>query len=243
MPPPRFIRSATVSSAKVASSNRFPFNIPAIKNLGTIQFHPYVTFLVGENGTGKSTLIETIAAACRFPIEGGPQADEYLPQPDAVLSSALWVDRTGVYESDGYFLRAESFFNVASYIHNSEGLRAYGGRQLHQQSHGESFIALVGNRFYGNGLYILDEPEAALSPSRQIVLLGLIDRLARHNNSQFVIATHSPILLAYPYSTIYGLDDTGIVPVDYEDTEHYKVTLDFLTNRSAYLRHLTDEPL
>jgi predicted ATPase len=237
--PVRFLISASLSPSRVESRDKFPYNIPVIRNLGELQFHPLVTFFVGENGTGKSTLIEGIAEACRFTPEGGPQGDSAFPFSE--LGGALTIHRTPFREADGYFLRAESFFNVANTVHHSEGLRAYGGKNLHHQSHGESFIALVGNRFYGNGLYILDEPEAALSPSRQLVLLGLIDRLARNNGSQFVIATHSPILLAYPHSTIYGLDDTGIAKVEYKDTEHYKVTLDFLTNHEAYLRHLTDQ--
>ena len=237
-PPTRFLRSVSIDRAYVRAKVGFPFNIPAVRNLSVLTFDPYVTFLVGENGTGKSTLVEAIAAASRFGFQGGPKGPA---GASTELSIAMSIERTGLLESDGYFLRAESFYNIASSIHDTEGYRAYGGKDLHHQSHGESFMALVGNRFYGNGLYILDEPEAALSPSRQLVLLGLIDRLARNNGSQFIIATHSPILLAYPYSTIYSLDADGIAPIAYEDTEHYKVTLDFLTNREKYLRHLTEE--
>ena len=149
-------------------------------------------------------------------------------------------------EKDGYFLRAESLYNVASEIDRlGDGLvDSYGGRSLHAQSHGESFMALALNRFRGQGLYILDEPEAALSPSRQLAMLVLIDQLVKDGGSQFVIATHSPILMAYPAATIYNLSaEGGIGPVDYEDTEHFRVTRDFLNNRQAYLGELlSDDP-
>jgi len=149
------------------------------------------------------------------------------------------VARGVIRERDGFFLRAESFYNVATEIESLEiPLIHYGGKSMHEQSHGESFIALVANRFFGNGLYILDEPEAALSPSRQLTLLALIDILARKKSSQFVIATHSPILLAYPHATIYQLDGQGVQKIAYEDTEHYQVTLSFLTDREAYFQHL-----
>jgi len=246
---PGFLRTASVTRSRVDDIDKYPYDIPAIRNLGVLNFDPYVTFFVGENGSGKSTLIEAIAVAAGFNAEGGSKNFDFATRrTESSLTEALSVSRGYKRETDGFFLRAESFYNVATTLEDLSreqggSYRAYGGKSLHEQSHGESFIALVGNRFYGHGLYILDEPEAALSPSRQLLLLGLIDRLARHNTSQFVIATHSPILLAYPHSTIYGLDDTGIAPIDYEDTEHYKVTLDFLTNRAAYLRHLTDESL
>jgi len=248
---PGFLRTASVTRSRVDDIDKYPYDIPAIRNLGVLNFDPYVTFFVGENGSGKSTLIEAIAVAAGFNAEGGSKNFDFATRrTESSLTEALSVSRGYKRETDGFFLRAESFYNVASNLEQIEmeleaGSRftAYGGKSLHTQSHGESFISLVSNRFFGHGLYILDEPEAALSPSRQLLLLGLIDRLARHNSSQFVIATHSPILLAYPHSTIYGLDDTGIAPIAYEETEHYKVTLDFLTNRAAYLRHLTDESL
>jgi predicted ATPase len=239
----RFIRRAEVLRDKVESFDRYPYNIPAIGKLRNLEFDPNVTFLVGENGSGKSTLVEAIARAVGFNGEGGSknfQFSTYAEEPSA-LESTLRVSRGIKREQDGFFLRAESFYNVASQIDDLDVVSSYGGRSLHRQSHGESFIALVTYRFGGNGLYILDEPEAALSPSRQLSLIAIIDKLARHKRSQFVIATHSPILLGYPHSTIYELSGRGIARIDYRDTEHYKVTLDFLSNRAAYFRHLCPE--
>jgi predicted ATPase len=139
-------------------------------------------------------------------------------------------------------LRAESFFNVATQVDQiPEALTSHGGRSLHEQSHGESFLALLNNRFGPNGFYVLDEPEAALSPQRQLSLLKTIDILVRHGNSQFLIATHSPLVLAYPDAQRYQLGPNGIAPVEYEATEHVALTRDFLNNREAYLRRLLAE--
>jgi predicted ATPase len=149
---------------------------------------------------------------------------------------------------DGFFLRAESFFNVATDIERMDAepsfaprvIDSYGGRSLHEQSHGESFLALLLNRFGGNGLYILDEPEAALSPTRQFAVLRRMHQLI-HNNSQFIIATHSPILMAYPRARIFLLDDTGFTAVRYEETEHYAVSKEFLANPARALDRLLDD--
>ena len=138
---------------------------------------------------------------------------------------------------DGFFLRAESFFNVATEIENLGVTEFYGGKSLHEQSHGESFLALVTERFGGHGLYILDEPEAALSPQRQLAVLARIHDLVL-DDSQFIIATHSPILMAYPDSLIYQCGKDGISPIAYEDTEHFQVTRDFLANPERMLREL-----
>ena len=213
--------------------------LPAVRALGDrehpLRFPADVTFLVGENGTGKSTLLEAIAVACGFNAEGGTRNFDFSTRAThSPLHEHLTVGRTA-YPRDGFFLRAESFYNVATNIDEMDEMPgmggrvidSYGGVSLHEQSHGESFLALVKHRFSGRGLYLLDEPEAALSPSRLMTLLVLIHNLVGEE-SQFVIATHSPILMAYPGACIYQLSQDGIQRTAYRDTEHYQLTRRFL---------------
>jgi predicted ATPase len=244
-----FLRSVRLERERVASFEQYPFSVPAVRGLHSLDFHPKVTFFVGENGTGKSTLIEALAIAAGFNPEGGSKNFNFATnRTESELHQALRLIRSPRRERDGFFLRAESFYNVATEVENlsragEEPIWGYGPRSLHAQSHGESFMALALNRFRGLGLYIMDEPEAALSPSRQLALLSLIHLQVTQGRSQFVIATHSPILMAYPDATIYNLSPEGeIQPIAYEQTEHYRVTLDFLTNRDSYLRHLLADP-
>jgi len=198
-----------------------------------------VTFLVGENGSGKSTLIEAIAVAAGFNAEGGTKSFRFRTRPsESELHAVLRLARGDQRERGGFFLRAESLFNVATQIDELDVVSSYGGVSLHDQSHGESFLALALNRFEGYGLYILDEPEAAPSPSRQLAFLRIIDELVRNKGSQFIIATHSPILMAYPKATIYLLAGEGMTRVPYEATEHYRITRGFLEDREEYLRHV-----
>ena len=213
--------------------------LPAVRALGDRE-HPLlfpadVTFLVGENGTGKSTLLEAVAVACGFNAEGGTRNFDFSTRAThSPLHEYLTVGRAA-YPRDGFFLRAESFYNVATNIDEMDEapsfgprlIDSYGGVSLHDQSHGESFLALVEHRFGGNGLYLLDEPEAALSPTRMMSLLVLIRNLVK-KHSQFIIATHSPILMAYPGACIYQLSEDGIQQVAYRDTEHYQLTRRFL---------------
>jgi predicted ATPase len=240
-----YVRAVTLKRDEVASFDRYPFSVPAIRELSTLELHPHVTFLVGENGVGKSTLIEAIAVAAGFNAEGGSKNFSFATQDTtSELYQVLRLVRGMQRERDGFFLRAESLYNVASEIERlgPDLVHSYGGRSLHAQSHGESFMALALNRFRGQGLYILDEPEAALAPGRQLAMLVLIDRLVKEGGSQFVIATHSPILMAYPDATIYQLSaDGGIGPIAYEETEHFRVTRDFLNNRQAYLSQLLSD--
>ncbi|MBQ1432759.1 MAG: AAA family ATPase [Ruminococcus sp.] len=210
-------------------------DLPAVKHLvdmGGLSFDNSVTFLVGENGTGKSTLLEGIAVAFGFNPEGGSRNFSFATnETHSPLHEHLRVIKSFSRPKDGFFLRAESFYNAASYIDSlgSRVLNSYGGVSLHEMSHGESFFALAMNRFRGDGLYILDEPEAALSPQRQMGLLIRMNELVQ-KNSQFIIATHSPILLAYPDALIYELDENEIARRRYEETETVSVSKAFLND-------------
>jgi len=218
-----------------------PFNIPSVRDLPTIDFHPNVTFFVGENGSGKSTVLEALALALGFGPEGGTKNVQFqTTRSVSSLHDALRLSRGPSKPSDGYFLRAESFFNVATYMDEVGYLGGYGNRSLHERSHGESFMALLVNKLRGDGIYLLDEPEAALSPSRQMAALRAIHQLVIES-SQFIIATHSPILLSYPNAKIVQFDRSGLSETTYEETEHYFVTRDFLNNYQRRLEQLLDE--
>ena len=214
-----------------------PFDIQAFRKGIDIELRTAVTFFVGENGSGKSTLLEALAEICGFAPEGGNRDHHREVFEDrSVLAQALrlsWMPKM----TEGFFMRAESFYNFATYLDQVSDLRAYGGRSLHHQSHGESFLALFENRFE-QGLYVLDEPEAALSPQRQLSFLKIIHDLATPRHAQFLIATHSPILLAYPGAVLYGFDENGIREVAYKETEHYLITRDFLNAPERYLQYL-----
>jgi predicted ATPase len=222
----------------VDSFEKYPFSLVSVRTLESIELHPAVTFFVGENGSGKSTLLEAIAVACGFNAEGGSKNFRFGSRNShSELHQFLRFSKGIFRPRDGFFLRAESFFNVATEIEKLDaepakappiGL-AYGDRSLHEQSHGESFLALLLNRFRGHGVYLLDEPEAALSPNRQLSVLTRIHDLV-HQKSQFIIATHSPILMAYPDAFIYNFSSKGIERIEYEETEHYRVTHSFLSN-------------
>jgi predicted ATPase len=237
-----YLESAYLDRAKVDSFARYPFHLPAVRGLDQIAFHPEVTFLVGENGSGKSTLLEALAVASGLSGEGGSQ--NFGPRTrdtHSDLHEAIRLVRGIRQPSDTFFLRAESFYNVASQLDDMEEerpglLRNYGGKSLHEQSHGESFLALAMHRLHGLGLYLLDEPEAALSPSRQMAFLAVLHDLVMRK-SQFVIATHSPILMAYPRAWIYSLDD-GVKRVEYRETEHYRITRRFLEAPERMLAEL-----
>lgn len=217
---------------------RYPLTIPAIAKMGILQFAPGVTFFVGENGAGKSTLIEAIAIKAGFNPEGGTKNFTSKNRPsESILHEGLWLARGFRKERSGFFLRAETMFNVAT---EAEAYQAYGWRNLHEVSHGEATLWIALNRFIKRGLYILDEPEAALSPQRQLVLLARIHELVQ-GGAQFLIATHSPILMAYPDARIYKLDEQGVHLVEYEETEHFVVTRAFLMNRRKMLAELFGE--
>jgi len=218
----------------------YPYTLPVIQQLNNLNLKENVTFLVGENGIGKSTILEAVAVNYGFNPEGGSKNFNFSTKAThSGLHQHLVLSKGTKYPQDGFFLRAESFYNLATEIERISLGNAYGGKSLHEQSHGESFIALMLNRFRGNGLYLLDEPEAALSPSRQMAVLSIIDDLVK-NNSQFIIATHSPILLAYPRAEIYVLTEAGISLTPYKETEHYLITKSFLNNPERMLKYLCD---
>lgn len=237
--PQGFLREIQLLRDRVPGFDRFPFALPAVRRLETLEIHSKVTFFVGENGTGKSTLIEAIAIAAGFNAEGGSKNFRFSTRrSESELHEYLRVVRGIRREKDGFFLRAESYFNVATEVDRLGIQTYYGGKSPHEQSHGESFLNLARDRFFGEGLYILDEPEAALSPARQLAFLKILDEQVKKKGSQFIIATHSPIIMAYPDATLYLLTPEGISPVKYEATEHFKITSDFLARREAYFKHL-----
>ncbi len=241
---PHLLRASFRPDAEIDESV-YPFNIPAVAEIGLIDFHPNVTFFVGENGSGKSTVLEALAVAMGFGAEGGTKSVRLHTTNDqpaiSPLHDSLRVARIAPLPRDGYFLRAESFFNVATYMDDMPGHNGYGHRKLHAQSHGESFMSVLTQKLRGNGLYFLDEPEAALSPSRQLAALCAIHQLVE-DHSQLVIATHSPILLSYPHAKIILFDGTGVSEVAFEDTEHFEVTRDFLNHYPRRLEQLLADP-
>lgn len=232
-----FLREIILDREKIFNKQVYPYAIPALKNFESLRFHPDVTFIVGENGSGKSTLIEAIALSQGFGFDGGTKGVQYDPgEKTTDLHRHLKSVKSFSKPDNYYFLRAETFYKVASYLAEIDPDREFGD-PLHEFSHGEAFMKTL-DKLGKKGLYIFDEPEAALSPSRQLAALAKINELAQHRNCQFIIATHSPILLSYPHSAIYKLDDSGITRVQYEETEHFTVTKEFLNNYKLLLRDL-----
>jgi predicted ATPase len=221
----------------------YPFSIPAVRALERgLALDPKVTFFVGENGSGKSTVLEAIAVAAGFNAEGGTKNFNYSTRPSHSPLHEHLVVAWSRRPRDGFFFRGESFFTVATELEALEKvqgglLASYGGRSLHERSHGEAFLALINNRFGGDGLYLMDEPESALSPARLLSLIAAIHGLVRRG-SQVLIATHSPVLLAYPGAKIYQFDARGARETTWAETEHVQVTRDFLNAPERYLKHL-----
>ena len=242
---PRYIRSVRLVRERIEDPDAYPFSLPTVQALDGLELSA-VTYFIGENGAGKSTILEALAVAAGFNAEGGTMNFNFATRrSESPLHRCIRLARAPTRPRTGFFLRAESFFNVATEIERLDAepssaprvLDSYGGRSLHEQSHGEAFLALLKHRFGPNGLYILDEPEAALSPTRQ---LGLLIRMREllEEGAQFIIATHSPIVLGFPDATIYYLDSTGIGLVEYDDIEHVRLTRDFLNDRHQFLRRL-----
>lgn len=238
-PSDAFVREVVYQREKVTDATRYPFSLPCLCGMDHLALDPKVTIFVGENGSGKSTLLEAIAVACGMNAEGGSQNARFETRGShSELHEYLKVIRGIRRPRDCFFLRAEAHYTFSTYIENVGGaLGAYGGRSLHEMSHGESFWALLDERFGDNGLYLLDEPESALSPVRQLAALARIHQLAEAG-SQFIMATHSPILMAFPGATLYRFGDGPPAPIRYEDTEHYRVYRDFFARKDAMLEEL-----
>jgi predicted ATPase len=243
-----YLRSFEVT-ASIADRTRYPLDLPALRNVESLPLDPRMTIFVGENGSGKSTLVEGLAVAAGFNAEGGSVNFNFHTQSHPPeLATHLRLVRNPTRPRNGFFLRAESFFNVATEIErlDEEGGSAppigpaYGPRPLHDVSHGESFLALVMNRFGPGGLYILDEPEAALSPTGCFTLLARIHELA-NQGSQFIVATHSPIVMSYPGALIYLLTETGPKRMSWDDLDHVRITKEFLNDPAIVLRDLLAE--
>ncbi|CAH0344607.1 AAA family ATPase [Bacillus sp. CECT 9360] len=241
----QFIRRIELKRKEVPSFESYPFNLPVILNLHELSLHPKVTYIIGENGMGKSTLLEAIAVAAGFNPEGGSANFNFSTfdshsELEQYIKVIKGVNRPG----DGFYLRAETIYNLATNIEELDRevggpriIDSFGGVSLHEQSHGESFFSIFSHRFRGNGLYILDEPEAALSPLRQLSILSRLDELVKEN-SQFIIATHSPILMAYPEAKILELSVDGIRETELEDTNHFRLMKQFFDDKDRLLHHL-----
>jgi predicted ATPase len=232
----RFVEYMQIRWEEIEESarERYPYSLPAVKGLERLDFSEGCTFFIGENGTGKSTVLEAIAVALGFSAEGGTTGHMFHTHDTHTnLHEHLFLKRGLERPADTFFLRSETLYNVASYVRDSLGARY---SWLHSRSHGETFLEIA-NGLRAHGLYLMDEPEAALSPRRQLAFLMRMDELVKQG-SQFVIATHSPIILAFPRARLFQFGENGIEETRYEDTEHYQVTRDFLQNPEVYLRHL-----
>ncbi|MBO1003936.1 AAA family ATPase [Pseudogracilibacillus auburnensis] len=245
----QYVRSLKLLRENIPSRRTYPFHLPIINTLNELRFHPQVTYLVGENGMGKSTLLEAIAIVSGFNPEGGTFNFNFSTHDShSEVERHIRLIKGVKRPKDGFFLRAETYYNVATHIEDLDNEPSFGGRiidqfggvSLHEQSHGESFFAAFLNRFRGKGLYIMDEPESALSPLRQLSMLSRIHELAK-DESQFIIATHSPILMAYPESVIYEFSADGIRESILEETNHYELMKQFFDDKERLLHHLFNE--
>ncbi|WP_019635337.1 AAA family ATPase [Paenibacillus fonticola] len=242
-----YLRSIALRREEVPSFREYPFHLPAVADLERLEFHPRVTYIVGENGMGKSTLLEAIAVALGFNPEGGTLNFNFsTAETHSELHEYIRLVRGVRKPRDGFFFRAESYYNLATEIGrlDEEGggpsvVDSYGGKPLHMMSHGESFFAAFMNRFRGRGLYIMDEPEAALSPYRQMAMLSRIHQLVSEY-SQLIISTHSPIIMAYPDSVIYQLTPEGIREATLEETDHFVIMKEFMNGRERMLKELLE---
>ena len=236
------LKKISLLRERVTKWSEYPFNIPAIASLDSLELSSRVCFFVGENGTGKSTLLEAVASHYGFGLEGGnrnfsPRTTASVRSIDPLVDALRlsFTKKTG----NGFYLRAESFFNVASHVDALGASQSYGGKSLHDQSHGESFLSLLQNRFTRSGFYLMDEPEAALSPQRQLSFLVLLHDLAANNDDiQFMIATHSPILLAYPAAQIFSFDGGKVHLINYRESQPFQLVSSFVAAPERYIHAL-----
>ncbi len=236
-----YISNLVLKNKELLKKKHYPYNLSVVKHLNKIKFKSPVTFIIGENGSGKSTLLETLALGLNLNSEGGNQNTLFSTyDTHSDLYKDIRIAKGIISPKQKYFLRAETFYNVASQIEKYKDPAisgSYGEKSLHKQSHGESFFSLFMNKFTGEGLYLLDEPEAAMSPSRQMSLISRINDLVI-KKSQFIIATHSPILMSFPNSTIYLIEKNEVKSIDYEETEHYQITKTYLNHYPKLLKEL-----
>ncbi|ASF40684.1 AAA family ATPase [Halobacillus halophilus] len=242
----QYLKRLNLKTESINSYETFPFSLSVIRNFKELLFHPNVTYIIGENGMGKSTLLEGIAIKLGFNPEGGTLNFNFSNYDShSNLEQYLLLSKGTRKARDSFFFRAETFYNLATNIEELDRdssfgpkiVDSFGGDSLHEQSHGESFFAAFNNRFQGNGLYILDEPEAALSPLRQMSLLSRIHELV-NKGSQFIISTHSPIIMAYPNSKIIKLSEEGMKETTLENTDHYMIMKQFFDDKDRVLHHL-----
>lgn len=241
------LRKITLLRDRVTDWTGYPFSVPAIRKLDELTLRSRVCFFAGENGSGKSTLLEAIAAHYGFGREGGTRSflnnstkSNLSIEPLVKALRLAFTVRTGA----GFFLRAESFFNAASYLDElgPEVLQYYGGRSLHTRSHGETFLTVIEHKMQRDGLFLLDEPEAALSPQRQLAFLVLMhETLKKHKDAQFIISTHSPLLLGYPEAQIISFDDEKLCEISYEETAPLQIVRRFVNDRDGFVGELFDE--
>ncbi|OPH58730.1 AAA family ATPase [Paenibacillus ferrarius] len=236
------------SQLSQVEKDQYPYHIPTIQSFDEYRFESNVTFFIGNNGSGKSTLLEAIGVSCGFSVVGGRDLTITKEKDDVSLAKIMrlsWLPKI----SNGFFFRAETFDTFAGYIDQlakepfvgHSAYAPYGGKSLNEQSHGQAFLTFFKNRLDRKGIYLLDEPESALSPQNQLAFLRIIWELEQQGQAQFIIATHSPILMAYPQARILQFSETSIEPIQYEDTDHFNLTRDFLNHRERYFRALFAE--
>lgn len=247
-PEARYLTRLRIAPKHVTDWNAYPFNLPFVRSLD-LSFTAPLTFFVGENGSGKSTIIEAIADRCRLPVEGGGRSElDTRPdsdRPRSPFGRGLCAEFTNRVH-DGFFVRAENMVRFADLLEARERdpdfygnpYRYYGGRSLHEQSHGEAFLSLFEHRLQSGGVIVMDEPESALSPQRQLTLLAQLYDFVQAGNTQIFIASHSPILMTFPGAALLEVSEQGINPTRLEDTSHYHITRGILANPEQYWKHL-----